>query len=645
MVGKRSDDGCRRLRTGALRPARLLVCLLVFNFQFSIFNSAIAQEVLLPLQWGPQARPAAKTAGEPVQLPFFDDFSARGVFPAADLWESRGVTVGNGAGLMPPTVGVATLDAVGADGRLYEGAAAGLFTADTLCSQTIELGALAPADSVVLSFYYLPGGGKGDLWLRIGDAPEGSDSLMLEFYRAADSTWVTVWARGGTEVDSLVRATGRDWQYVAVAVTDSAFFTDSFAFRFRNLCSVASTSKPGLAGNCDYWHLDYVLMDQGRTSVRTPEFRDVAFVAPAPSMLAHYQAMPARQYRQSDTAGTMEMTITNLFGSALATQYKYAVLDEQGDTLYRYDGGFENAPPFLPDGAYQTAAAHATPAVGYAFPEGTEQREYTVVHTVREGVGGDMHRGNDTVRFSQVFADYYAYDDGTAENGYGLTSTASRVYLAYRFDLNVEDTLTAVDMCFNRSLGGENEDIPFYITIWRCENGMPREVLYRDHTGRRPAFDGIDVYKRYVLESAVTVSDSIFVGFEQANNYFINLGFDRNCDASERICYLTGTEWQRSILRGALMLRPCFGVSATVGIEHPGREAEWRMYPNPADEEVWMEGLSTDGEIRIYDMTGKLVASARGNRIETRGLANGVYVVRCEDGEKAVGIKKLIVKH
>ena len=93
------------------------------------------------------------------------------------------------------------------------------------------------------------------------------------------------------------------------------------------------------------------------------------------------------------------------------------------------------------------------------------------------------------------------------------------------------------------------------------------------------------------------------------------------------------------------MLRPCFGAGATVGIEHPGREAEWRMYPNPADEEVWMDGLSTDGEIRIYDMTGKMVASAKGNRIETRGLANGVYVVRCEDGEKAVGIKKLIIKH
>ena len=42
-------------------------------------------------------------------------------------------------------------------------------------------------------------------------------------------------------------------------------------------------------------------------------------------------------------------------------------------------------------------------------------------------------------------------------------------------------------------------------------------------------------------KAPVVVSDSVFVGFEQANNYFINLGFDRNNNASDRIYYLTGT--------------------------------------------------------------------------------------------------------
>ena len=643
MVTARHEVGGKGLKAGVFWPWKCFVWLRGLVFQFA-WHDAAAQEVLLPLQWGPVASPSVKSADEPVQLPFFDDFAMPTAMPSATLWNNGGASTGNGAGLMPPTVGVATLDAVGADGKLYDGAAAGLFMADTLGSRAIALDGLRPEDSVVLSFYYLPGGGMGDLWLRIGDAPEVNDSLMLEFYRAADSAWVPVWSRGGTEVDSLVAATGRAWQYVAVAITDTAFFNDGFAFRFRNLCSVAATSKPGLAGNCDYWHLDYVLVDQGRSILGEPEFRDVAFVDPAPSLLAHYQAMPARQYCQSEMATTLAMTITNLFSSPLATQYQYAVLDAEGDTLYRYDGGFENAPAFLPGGDYQTAQAHAAPMVEYAFPEGIEREEYTIVHTVREGVGGDIHGGNDTVRFRQVFADYYAYDDGTAENGYGLTSTASRVYLAYRFDLNNEDTLTAVDMSFNRSLNAENEDVPFYITVWRCHNGMPREVLYRDHSGRRPVLEGLDGFHRYVLEESVVVSDSIFVGFEQTNNYFINIGFDRNCDASDRIWYLTGTEWQRSILRGSLMMRPCFGAAATVGIEHVGENAIG-MYPNPANEGVRIEGMSADVQVWIYDMTGKLVVSAKGNHIETRGLPEGVYVVRCVDGEKAVAMEKLIIKH
>ena len=230
---------------------------------------------------------------------------------------------------------------------------------------------------------------------------------------------------------------------------------------------MASTSKPGLAGNCDYWHLDYVLLDQGRSVVGTPESRDVAFVAPAPSMLAHYQAMPARQYRQSDMAGTLAMTITNLFRSAVGHTILCRGWTTRATRSTAMTAAMRMRRRSCPTASYQTAAAHATPRWGMLSRRGRLPGTYTVVHTVREGVGGDDYGDNDTVRFSQVFADYYAYDDGTAENGYGLTSTASRVYLAYRFDLNVEDTLTAVDIYFNRTLGGENEQVPFYITVWR----------------------------------------------------------------------------------------------------------------------------------------------------------------------------------
>lgn len=608
---------------------------------------ARTQEVLLPLQTAPAARVAAKTADTALGLPFFDDFATDNIVPTSALWQGGGALSSQGARLRPPTVGVVTLDAIDAEGNLYESASTSTFPADTLMSRRIRLNGLEPSDSVVLSFYYLPGGGKGDLWNRVGDAPNMADSIYLDFYNAADSVWVTVWSRGGTTVDSLIAATGREWQYVAIAITDSMFFDSSFCFRFRNHCSLPYTTKAGLSGNCDYWHLDYILLDSGRESTGDPVFRDVAFVDPAPSMLQVYRAMPARQYRTADMAQTLEVTITNLFNSDLATQYRYAVVDENGDTLYRYNGGYENSPPFLPDAVYQTAPAHATPPVGYSYPEDSVARSYTVVHTVSEGVVGDDTKDNDTVRFYQVFDNYYAYDDGSAENGYGLTSTASNVFLAYRFDLNEADSLTAVELYFNRTLDDENAMVPFKLAVWRDDDGRPGDLIYQDPETRFPNFEGMDRFHCYELAQAVALeAGSVFIGFNQGNNYYINLGFDRSNNTADRIWYRTSTAWQQSILFGSLMMRPCFGQSSRVGIEEqPVLNEEWNIFPNPANLWLNIAGMPEGGVVTLYDITGRQVAFTQDRRLAVDGLAEGVYVVRCLSRDGEMGIKKLIIKH
>ncbi len=606
-----------------------------------------SQEVLLPLQSAPAQRPVAKEAVTPVELPFFDDFAAGGGTLSPLLWQPQGgTTAADGAGLLPPTVGVATLDAIDATGNLFFAAPSALFPADTLLSAPVRLEGLTPDDSVVFSFYYLPGGGWGNLWERVGDTPDAGDSLFLDFYRTADSTWVTVWCRDGVSVDTLRAATGRDWQYVAIALRDDAYFDSTFRFRFRNYCSLTESTKPGFVGNSDYWHLDYILLDRGREVKTTPEFRDVGFVTPAPTMLSAYQAMPARQYRTREMEDSLRMTITNLYSSALATQYVYAVVDDQsGDTVYRYDGGFENAPPYLPGGMYQTDRDHARPAVGYAFPEGQGKRSYTVVHMIRESVSGDGHRANDTVRFRQVFDNYYAYDDGTAENGYGLTSTASHLYLAYRFDLNEADSLTAVDLYFNRTASGGNEDVPFYITVWSNRDGKPGDVLYRDQVARIAEFDGLNRYWRYLLDEPVVVDGSVFVGFEQINNHFVNLGFDRSRNTSDRIYYLTGTAWQQSILSGSLMLRPCFGHSATVGIELLPAAVTLHVYPNPASGVVHVEGVPEGSALELLDVTGRKVCSVRGTTMDVGNLPDGFYILRCVASQGEVYNGKLIIRN
>ena len=601
---------------------------------------ATAQEVLLPLQRSVTVpRMAQKEAATAVTLPFFDDFATS----TSGLWQDNGgATVTYDVSPLAPTVGVLTLDALGNDGVLYSHAATQLFPADTLTSLPLRLDSLAPADSVVLSFFYLPGGGFGNMWERVGDAPDAQDSLFVDFYSAQDDEWVNVWCHGGISVDTLVARTGTDWQYVTLPLDDSRWFDSLFRFRFRNYASLESTPKAGRAGNCDYWHLDYVMVDRGRDVATPHASRDVAFAAPAPSLLQHYRAMPYRQYTPQALAGNIDISIINRFNSPLASHYTYSVYDTVGTEISSYDGGFENAPPQT----LQTIATHCRPSVSntVTLPAMTAPTEFLVVHVVQEGTSGDAYPLNDTVRYCQRFGEYYAYDDGTPENGYGLTSTAARLYLAYRFDLTTADTLTAIDMFFNRTLDDGNASIPFYLTLWSVgDEGKPSSVLYKDEARRLAAFDG---FTRYVLETPTVVEGSIFVGFEQIGNDYINLGFDRSFNTADRIWYLTGTEWQQSILSGSLMLRPCFGVNATVGIVESQPIADKvSVWPNPANEQLYLEGLAEGSMIHLYDIMGRRVLSSRQSPIDTSPLPNGLYLLHAVTPSGAVHTTKIIIKH
>lgn len=602
--------------------------------------ATMAQEVLSPLLYRPMVRqPQLKEPSAAVSLPFFDDFATGSLSPA--LWQQKGgAEVTLDVSPLAPTVGVLTLDALDADGKLYQTASSGIFPADTATSLPVRLDGLAPADSVVLSFYYLPGGGYGNMWERVGYTPDKKDSLFLDFYKPHDSMWVNVWSCPGVSVDTLMARTGRSWQYVAVEVIDSAYYDSAFCFRFRNYASLEATPKAGKAGNCDYWHIDYLMIDTARSLMGEPAVRDIAFAAPAPSVLKHYRAMPYNQYRAAELASSVTMKITNRYSSMLASHFTYSLLDSTGAELYAYDGGFENAPPFMPGERYQTVEGHAEPTIGFVFPAMTGPTDFTVQYVVRQGAGGDEYGANDTIRSQVKFAEYYAYDDGTAENGYSLTSTASSMYLAYRFDLNETDTLTAVDLYFNSTKDNANLSVPFFLTLWSVgDNGKPESVLYRDDTRRRAQAEG---FQRYVLERPVVVDGRVFVGLEQSGNDFINIGFDRSLNTAERIYQLTDSTWKQSILSGSLMLRPCFGAAAAVGmgnVETP----QVNVFPNPADESLYVEGNVAGAS--LYDMYGRCVARMVGNTMDTRTIAPGLYLLWILSDDGRTTAKKIIIRH
>ena len=198
--------------------------------------------------------------------------------------------------------------------------------------------------------------------------------------------------------------------------------------------------------------------------------------------------------------------------------------------------------------------------------------------------------------------------------------------IAYRFRLNTEDTLTALYIYFNRTLNDENAGIRFAITVWDDANGSPGNIIYQDADRRRPLFEGFNRYVRYLLEEPLVCSGTIYVGIEQYSSDYINLGFDRNNDASSDILYLTGTSWQTSILNGALMIRPYFGHKATLSL--PSLESMSHVTAYAANGTL-IVSTDTPQTIQVFDALGRVLLTRHNtSSLRLHNLPAGLYLVK-----------------
>ncbi len=629
---------------------------------FAALQQCLAQEILSPLSYSFRHHSVKSSDTTLLELPFFDDFSDYEGLPDPKRWLTQQAFVNKDYAPEPPSVGMATLDALNERGELYPHASTNLFKADTLASQPIRLDSitgvskrkLTPSDSIVLSFFFIPGGWYGNPWELVGSTPSQQDSLFLDLYDSQANQWDVVWATPGFSPDTVGIHSHWPWHFASVKIDSAKYFNRNFQFRFRNYASLDPNPKSGISGNCDHWSIDYIYLNHSRNRGDSL-FRDVAFVEKAPSMLKYYYAMPARQFTPADMADKLNMKIVNRYNQTLASTYHYVVSNSDGGAVANYEGGYENIPAFFPNGKYQEMPVHCNPPVNFSFPVNGQPSSFVVKHIVCEGVGGDNRKGNDTITFTQNFGDYYAYDDGIPENGYGVVTsgpTGNKVWLALRYDLHSADTLTAVDLFFNRTRGGENENIQFQICVWSCHNGLPSTLLYKDSERNTPAFDGSNLFHRYILKEALRVTDTIFVGFEQLTNDYINLGFDRSNDSRRFTFYRVGNEWMQSILKGSVMLRPAFGSSALVSIEKPKAEApKVSIFPMPSSGQVNIEIDNATPlehiQLSLFDLHGRLIIqSPYKNTLDLHHLDNGIYFLRIIDTETGLySTKKIAIRH
>ncbi|HYG49278.1 MAG TPA: hypothetical protein VD905_00170, partial [Flavobacteriales bacterium] len=302
----------------------------------------------------------------------------------------------------PPTLGVATFDGFDENGYPYDFSLPGSEGyADLLTSKPIDLGAHSPADSVYLSFFYQPEG--------YGETPEGEDSLILEINYPAmgPNTWEHVWSVPGGAL--------QNFKQVLIPFTKPAWYTKGFRFRFKNYAV--------LSGSIDHWHLDYVYLNQFRTAVDTNR-DDVAFVYQGSTLLDNnYLSMPLSHYA-TDPVGFMRDTVSvfqrnNNVGARLVG-FNNMFVSHEGTLLYTVNNPATPSIAGLTNFKTQFNVALAGVVYDTSLVDSCAERyDVEFVHQTTP----DDCRSNDTMRFSQVFSNYYAYDDGSAESAYGPIGT------------------------------------------------------------------------------------------------------------------------------------------------------------------------------------------------------------------------------
>ncbi len=578
-------------------------------------SGAWAQERLMPLSTNAgltaldEVNPALWRSGssrDTICLPFFDDFSnprrwlgtgagpctdtvyptGPGVYPNALLWSDRGAFINATYPVDPPTYGVATLDGLNSRGKPYN-TSNPYGPADTLTSRPLYLGGPLE-DSLFLSFYYQPSG--------TGDPPEPQDSLLLEF-RRPDSTWQLVWA-----TTNLEGAFPQPFRLVTVNVAESQFRYDGFQFRFRNYAT--------RSGNNDHWHIDYVLLNQDRSRGDTL-FRDVAFSEPPTSMLRRYHSMPWRHFQAGQAQALrsqMAVRARNLFNAGNNTNFQDSLLELSSQTLV---GLTPSESAEVPANGYYTFFHN-----NFEVPPGTPGfagDSLVLQWNLRLRPSGDIDAFNDTLLIRQPFYNYFAYDDGSAERAYGLIGLGAR--LAYRFEAAVPDSVYAVYMHWAYVQGPQSDkffSLRIYHSIDTTGNTGLDSVLYQEDFLAPSYPDSVNGWWVYNLRQPVPVEGIFYIGWLQSQDGLLNIGFDRNTDASSQLFFNLGDVWIRSSLPGTVMMRPQVGpnfrVYPTLGLDGVNQEPHrLRVWPNPSSDRLYLE-LPHSGPLtyRLYDLLGVL---------------------------------------
>ncbi|MCX6199268.1 MAG: T9SS type A sorting domain-containing protein [Bacteroidetes bacterium] len=558
------------------------------------------------------------------------------------LWIENSALINNTYPINPPTIGVATFDGLDEYGLPYNNSSNTTYGfADVLTSKPINLSGLTGADTVYLSYFFEPQG--------LGDFPDQFDSLIVEFKDQSGIWRYAQWDIGYVNI-ALVP---QKFQQVLIPVPDftppNSYYHSSFQFRFRN--------KSSLYGNNDHWHIDYVKLDKNR-SPRDSNIHDIAFQYPLPTILKNYTREPADQFNYpDDLSDAFNLSIHNLEfdanSSAPATNFVRGATELyptgfiiSDDTVQTFNAAEYTLQQLSPKTSYRQPNAPAWPTDSLV----TQSR------TFLQQTGNTGYAGNDTLYHTQCFDYTMAYDDGSAERGYGLSGVNLKKF-ALEFNLNHPDTLAGFQIQYSQ-IDENVSNLIFNINIWDAitvGSATDHPIISLDN--KKPLnIDSVSGFATYKLDSAIVFPNKIYVGWAQTDTRNLTVGYDLNSTLGRSHMFVyTNGQWKASTIptQGSPMIRLIldsdFWGQSSSAVKDLTAEQYISLYPNPTTGDVFISSdrKNSSFAVSVNDMVGQQVKQEKNvsNHCSINELPSGIYLFSITDIETGKTIHRKVIKN
>ena len=614
---------------------------------------SFAQFQVIPLKYTEKIKPSSAKVTA-LDSTFFDDFSTSTNRQDLSKWQKGGgVFINNTFTNNHPTLNIATFDGLKADGTPYDfinSLSEG--PTDTLTSLPINLAGKAIADSLYLSFFYR---GQG-----LGDKPDLRDSLRLQFLTNGN-IWRTVW------IDSA-QTVSNQFKQVIVPIRANFYLHSAFQFRFQ--------SYGRQSGQFDVWHLDYVYLDKVKTVLKSGETirnrsqrnpltkevtniftRDYAVRKQTTNVLKNYSAMPLNQFLlrpEKELADSVKSDISTLFNNELLLYPSYLVRNVLNNSIIQKQDSIEIS---IPRNSFKTLQVKNLLNIN-ALKKDTAKALLKIKFDIKSG-DASVFTVNDTISRFVDLSNYYAYDDGTAEQAAYLKKGFGRV--AVQFINNKPDAVTAIRINLQPTVTNlTGKRLTFQILA--NDKGKIGRIL-------KTISDTINVIKYSTTQNSfveykidpVTVADTFYVGFIQfTDDEPLAIGLDLNTPQfADKHFYNISNEWVQVPkadapqinstfvpIKGSLMIRPVM-LGRTIAAKPLANEEEIQdknlvISPNPSTG-IFRWNDESLKNVEVYDMTGRIIFQERvdNQEVNLQNLQTGIYFLRLSN-EKNTFVRKIM---